>query len=531
MLKLIRCLLIYTTLLTSSIWSAEFYWLQDGKLSSDEAHREVKLGSLWKLYAYAYLKINQTPVPDFFPTGEDTEEIFCGKKGDVVTAEKALAQSCGLYFEPKRLGLAYKDWKKFWNKNGGKTWYSRILIEQHQLTLPISEILKSLDELRHHNEIGPLLKFALSNVVLNGTARVGLGALGSRLVLKTFTVGDNGHYVGGFAGWTHEGPVVWYQGQGKSHEVIERDAGVLSDWLTERAISRDRGCVKVKHFARYPIKALRNDREEPVTAAQELRGLYTIEFTNGKKLNFTASAGQGWDGSSIHGSYQIDDYVARVVEREFGVTPMASAEAMAIVARSYLYQNATKLADQCWGIEDSTHFQRVGIHAPSQQTRKIVIKTSEFILDSEKPVHYHLRTWLKAKKLAEKNTSWPEILGQLYPEMNITMRRPLAVWDCLPMFRAEKWMARNKPRIDRYVKEKLHMREIVDVKVCQTPYLQPFSLMKEKRIFLNKFEDSEDQISLVHEYFHFYLSQTHRARDEKYIDQLAKEALKSVGAL
>ena len=69
---------------------------------------KTPLGSLWKLFVYAYNKENSLSSPPYTCNGILNEEVFCCKKGENIDEDNALANSCGLFFSPYRLRISGK---------------------------------------------------------------------------------------------------------------------------------------------------------------------------------------------------------------------------------------------------------------------------------------------------------------------------------------------------------------------------------------------------------------------------------------
>ena len=67
------------------------------------------LGSTWKLFVYAYALDKQLPDTTYQCTGGNPEEKYCCDKGGSIGRDKALLQSCGLYFHPQRLSITKQD--------------------------------------------------------------------------------------------------------------------------------------------------------------------------------------------------------------------------------------------------------------------------------------------------------------------------------------------------------------------------------------------------------------------------------------
>ncbi|MGQ7071810.1 DUF2300 domain-containing protein, partial [Escherichia sp. SP-MK2] len=55
------------------------------------------LGSLWKLYVYAWLEDTHQPEQPYQCRGNSPEEVYCCQAGESITRDTALVRSCGLY--------------------------------------------------------------------------------------------------------------------------------------------------------------------------------------------------------------------------------------------------------------------------------------------------------------------------------------------------------------------------------------------------------------------------------------------------
>src|SRR5512139_388908 len=72
------------------------------------------LGSLWKLFVYAYLADRGLEAPDYVCGGHDREEVYCCVPGGSIGREAALARSCGLFFAPGPLRIPGADSCAYW---------------------------------------------------------------------------------------------------------------------------------------------------------------------------------------------------------------------------------------------------------------------------------------------------------------------------------------------------------------------------------------------------------------------------------
>src|SRR6202007_111450 len=83
---------------------------------------DTPLGSLWKGFVYAWLVDTGAREPAYECRGQSKEEVYCCTAGGKVERDQALVKSCGLYFEPARLGITAGDWKTYWQGGRGPSW-------------------------------------------------------------------------------------------------------------------------------------------------------------------------------------------------------------------------------------------------------------------------------------------------------------------------------------------------------------------------------------------------------------------------
>ena len=311
-------------------------------------NQQVPLGSLWKLWVYAYLADSgagasaanaETP---YTCQGNNPEEAYCcSAKGEQVGRDLALAKSCGLYFSPSRLNLDAAHWRTYWQSRG----LPQALLDLGHLTpdqqVPLAELLNSLAQLPAQEQA----KRALLQVLLSPQGKPHAARVGSRLRIKTWSWRDEAaNPIGGFAGWLADGTVLWAQAEGTSAQVLSRYGAALNTHLPNPPPIHDTSCVQVQLFAAYPIKTVL-DAQGQTAKAGPLQGQFRVEFVKGTALTFT-SHGETRLGTTDTGQPQLTadltqaEYIARVLEREAAAQPVEAAKALAIAARTYLIQNA-----------------------------------------------------------------------------------------------------------------------------------------------------------------------------------------------
>src|SRR5439155_786431 len=105
-----------------------------------------------------------------------------------------------------------------------------------------------------------------------------------------------------------------------------------------------------------------------------LDGTYRVEFQNGRSLDVTSRGtlrlARDTGAPTLSARLGLNDYVARVLDREAAARPMEAARALAIAARAWLVQNAYR-RQGCWHIADDSRAQRVSPNPPSEAARRV----------------------------------------------------------------------------------------------------------------------------------------------------------------
>jgi uncharacterized protein YfaQ (DUF2300 family) len=305
-------------------------WLRDGRVETRGAARagvgatagagasviRTPLGSVWKLFVHAYAVERGVETPPYrcgATPGRDEE--YCCEPGGSIDRDRALARSCGRFFEPRRLGIDAAAWKSFWKPRVGTqaAWLADLNNLRPETTMPVSDLLHALAALPPGAR--GAAERALLPVMIDGYGRGNAAHVGGLLRIKTFTWDDPdrpGASMGGAAGWLVDGTPVWFAAAGSSRRVLTDHAATLTAWLpTPQRGPVDEPCVVVQFFERYPIRAIdrlapnaphaphapRASRESarPGEAASTpkgpLHGRFRVTFENGNVLTF-ASAGE-----------------------------------------------------------------------------------------------------------------------------------------------------------------------------------------------------------------------------------------------
>ncbi|MBF3116334.1 DUF2300 domain-containing protein, partial [Pseudomonas aeruginosa] len=86
------------------------------------ADLQAPLGSLWKLFVFAWLSDTGQAEPPYPCQGRSREEVYCCENGQTIGRDRALVRSCGLYFEPQRLALRPEAWRGYWQARQAPAW-------------------------------------------------------------------------------------------------------------------------------------------------------------------------------------------------------------------------------------------------------------------------------------------------------------------------------------------------------------------------------------------------------------------------
>jgi uncharacterized protein YfaQ (DUF2300 family) len=519
-------------------------WLQDGRLQGElllhaDSRRALKggeltaqrtpLGSVWKLFVHAFLLDSGAPAPDYVCSHGGGEEVYCCGPGQRIDRDAALLKSCGAFFAPSRLQIDAQSWRSYWQRLQAPAWLLDLSKLAPQTEVPVGELLAVLDRLPTREAQQRLL----SASVIDAPPPV-FDALGSRLRVKTWSWHrgeDRAARIGGFAGWLSDGSPLWAQGAGTSRSVLERHARSLAAALPEpsariAAADASQDCVLVPMFARYPLRSVRARGSHQATPAGALRGEFELRFASGSEFSIR-SAGElslayTDAGPQILGRFTREDYVARVLEREAATEPLAAARALALVARSYLQQNAER-EGHCLRIEDSSARQRVLARPPSSAARAVAAFSEGLVL-SGSAVGYHLDeagpnrlVWRDAEQAARAGAGTFALLQQAFP------RASLAAWDspraqCQPLPEARAWLLARLPRWRPQLRAEVGYEEVEDFEVCRLQSGRPFVDRISRRIHVRGLRSLQDRLDLTHEYLHLGFEAHPHGQDEDFIE-------------
>ncbi|HSC84662.1 MAG TPA: DUF2300 domain-containing protein [Pseudomonas sp.] len=494
------------------------------------AQLDTPLGSLWKLFVYAYEVDNQHADPGYVCTGQDREEVYCCQPGERIDRNQALVKSCGLYFTPARLGLQAGAWAEYWRAHAAPAWLSDLKHLQPQQRVPVSELLAVLATLPAQAEA----RRVLLDVLLNAPDAAPLGALGGRLRVKTWSWladGDAQARQGGFAGWLADGTPLWAGGPGTSQSILKGYAHALDQALPAPWPTEPGGCVEVALFDRYPLRQVR--QQERAATVGALRGHYEVEFANGNRLPIE-SQGELFlqrQGDALHLVARLsrEEYVARVLDREAAAQPAEAAKALAVTIRTYLLQNAERRGE-CLAIRDSSASQRVAPRPASSAARAITAWSADLVLAGS-AVTYHSDlpgsdrlAWSQAVEQAKSGLRYDAILARAFPRASLSRwDKPVAA--CQPLTAAEDWLQAQRRQWRTTLDAEPGYSETAQFAVCRLLSGNPYVDRERRRIHVRGLLSLQDRLDLTHEYLHLAFEAHPNGQDEAYIESLARHLL------
>ncbi len=543
--------------------TATVAWLRDGQvevrsLSSQDnkiTGQKIPLGSLWKLFVYAYLQDNHVQEATYACPAkkvsrknsreeqEKNEDLYCCEPGESVERDSALARSCAPYFSPARLAISDKNWKAYWQTRSDASSLQRTAQLQPDTQISVKDLLETL------NKFSPQARAAARNALLEtavqGYGREAWTQLGTGIRYKTYSwhLPDNSAF-GGAAGWLADGTPFWFGARGSSRSTLRTWASALASTLpaprwaginSADNAGDEAQCVDVDFFARYPLREVLAVSATNVPArAGTLTGKYRLQFVNGNSLDIQSNGSltlQRDPGMApqINGRLGINDYVARVIDREGDASNLQAARSLAIAARSYLVQNAT-LDHGCWRIADSTTRQRVSANAPTEAALAAAWFTDDLILQGAN-VRYHNdsagnnRMSLKeATKQANQGWSFERILATSYPQASIGGFNGKS--DCQQLADAQSWLLAASSKWQSTLRREPGFESLdTPPSVCSLASGNPYSDQKRLRIYVRGWRSLNERITLAHEYLHLALRFHPNGANEDYVEKLARRLI------
>jgi uncharacterized protein YfaQ (DUF2300 family) len=313
--------------------------------------------------------------------------------------------------------------------------------------------------------------------------------------------------------------------------VLRDQAAQLLESLPKpREQAIDDSCVLVDFFARYPIRAVDALPAREPAPGGRLNGRYRIAFVNGNMLVFSAE-GQLWldragDQLRIQGRLTLADYIARVLDREADANATEAARALAVVARTWLIENA-EVENGCFHAADSSRAQRVSANPPSQAALQAALFTDGLVLHGQ-PARYRLDdpapgvlAWTRAVEQSRQGLRYDAILASAFPRASLAAVS--GEQDCSRIAEAESWLARTLPRWRRTLNgEPGFTPPAQPVSICALAYGDPYSDQSRLRIYLRQVRTREDRITLAHEYLHLAFRFHPRGADEAFVERMAR---------
>lgn len=500
------------------------------------------LGSTWKLFVFSYLVAQGIDAPPYRCQAAERrdDEGYCCDPGEAVTRDDALARSCGAFFEPGRLQINAADWRRFWQRQQAPEWLLPLSAMQPATSVPVPQLLAAL---RH---VPDTARIAAREALLPNSTRDAalLGAWGSGPRFKTWSwTAPTGGRVGGAAGWLADGAPFWLGGRGTSRTVLAAQAGAVAqpwqrrggaggsvDGSFDAAGLRAQPCVVVQMFARYPLRDVLAANGHAARVGP-LQGRHTVRFANGESLAIQAvpslGLSRGSGGLQLHARLALEDYVARVVDREGDARETAAARALAVAARTWLLSNSA-LAGGCFAVADDSRAQRVSPNEPSPAARAAAAFTDGLVLVGM-PVRYHrdraapgVMSWADAVSASRAGVGFQAILRKAYP---------LAVWagtgrlaDCEPLPEAAAWLREREQRWRARLRDHAGFEpHAAQMQVCRLALGAPHSDMRRMQIRLREWQSREGRVTLVHEYLHLAFRHHPRGTDEAFVERLAQQ--------
>lgn len=499
---------------------------------------QTPLGSVWKLFVYGYLVDRNITTPDYACNGGDPDEVYCCMTGGHIDREHALVQSCGLFFEPARLQLDSADWRKYWTAAHAPVWLRdlRAMTPAHRVT--VTELLAALRAMPARPR--EAAASTLVSVLTSGRGEGTVSLYGSVLRAKTWTMPDParpGASVGGAAGWLVDGTPVWLGGSGGSARVLAAAAPRLAPLLAQISVPDDAACVLVDFFSRYPIREVLGDKGPAAAPEGPLRGDFRVGFVNGNWARVTSRGELRLDRDAagapqVVGRFGMNDYVARVVEREGDTSQPEAAKALAVAARTYVVQHGNH-DHGCFRIDDSSSTQRVLPRAPTAAARHAADLTDALVLTGV-PVQYHhdeaasgQMSWLAAKASAQTGLTFDAILARTWPQATLTSFQSPLSGDCIAVAGAQAWLERNAPLWARRMDGAAGYETPDLPAVCAVREGRPYADAQRNRVYVYRLQTEEDRIALAHEYIHLAFQHHPRGLDETFVERTARTLIRT----
>ncbi|WP_338849813.1 DUF2300 domain-containing protein [Massilia sp. W12] len=541
-----------------SYWELRKQEAREAGPATQDYWRQAPLGSLWKIFSYLYLQQQKIAENPYQCQGRDLEqEAYCCESGQSIQRQAALARSCGLYFEPARWQITAQDWRQFWQQAlaDAPHWLLTLPakrgLQQAALNISPEELLRLMAKLPPAWRDD--LRQGLLDVSLHGTARELLPVSGSAPRLKTWTwrdPQDKHRRISGAMGFLPDGSLFWLGGPGSSqHFLPAYSAAFTQVWqqamrlpeIRHSASYKGEECVDVHFYKRYPLRQVlqRKDGAWRAAASGPLQGEYQLHFEHGKQLQIRLESPlhllQKQGRWQIHGRMALNDYVARVVEREgqgAQAGQAAAAYALAVAARSYLWQNG-QFHGGCRSIADDTRHQRVLAARPAHAALQAAWFTDGLLLDGA-AVQYHLdaarpgvMSWRLAQQQARAGWDFTRILRHVWPQAQLASVHGAKA--CERLSQSEAWLAQKLPRWRSRLQTETGFEDLPAAPhICLLDYGNPYSDQRSMRMYVRSGQGLEDKLNIAHEYLHLAFKRHPRGVDEAWLEHKARELVEGL---
>jgi uncharacterized protein YfaQ (DUF2300 family) len=204
-----------------------------------------------------------------------------------------------------------------------------------------------------------------------------------------------------------------------------------------------------------------------------------------------------------------------------------AARALAIVARTYLIQNAGH-EHGCLALDDSSASQRVAPSPAGAAARAVAAWSDSLVLDGV-AVQYHLDqpgpnrlAWRDAVARARAGERFDRILATAFPQSSLASSDSPLASDCLHLSNAEAWLKERLPRWQRALAREDGFEPVPAPAVCRLQRGYPHADLERGRIHAPGLEGREARLTLAHEYLHLAFRHHPRGLDENYIEATAR---------
>ena len=496
---------------------------------------KTALGSVWKLFIHVYLSHTQKTTPNYLCSGHNVaEEAYCCEPGREIGRDEALAKSCSLYFSPARLGITATDWRNYWTREtpSAPPWLFELENMRPETEVSVRTLLAALSAIEPSKRRATVQ--ALQRANLGPRMRTALSWLGSRIRAKTWSWHDKkGHRQGGLAGWLADGRALWLRGEGTSAQVIQQAAPGLAKVLPE-GLPPEEGCVQVRFFSRYPLVLVLQNGQEALPGT--LHGKIEARFENGQRLHFSSRGElkliQQNERPKIEGRFGLNDYVARVLQREARAEPASAARALAVSARTYLVRHAG-FSLGCYVIDDDSRAQRVSPNPPGASFLQAAAWSDGLVI-ANVAGHYHSTqgklgtlSWQRAVTQANEGWRWDQIVEHAYGSVGFELLGQRDVAECQPLVAAQAWLEEREPLWRRQLTATPGFESPRSMpRVCRLEQGNPYADLERQRIYATGVSTVQERITLTHEYLHFGFAHHPLGQDERFIERTAQELLR-----